>query len=546
MKNTSKFQNVVIATIVGWLVLFVFLPNLMIIATSFLTRDDANFVKLVFTLDNYSRLLDPLYYDVLLHSLNMALLATLACLALGYPFAWFLARLPQKVRPLLLFLLIVPFWTNSLIRIYGLKIFLSTKGYLNEFLLWLGVIDTPIRIMFTPSAVIIGLVYILLPFMVMPLYSSIEKLDRPLLEAAKDLGASKLQTFIRIIIPLTMPGIIAGCLLVMLPAMGLFYVSDLMGGAKNLLIGNVIKSQFLNIRDWPFGAATSITLTLVMGLMLLIYWRAARLLNKKGGAGMIGRLLRGGFMTAIYAYLYIPIIILIVNSFNRSRFGINWQGFTTDWYSLLMNNDSLLQAAQHSLTMAVLSATFATLIGSLTAVALYRYRFRGKPFVSGMLFVVMMSPDIVMAISLLVLFMLIGVQLGFWSLLFSHITFCLPFVVVTVYSRLKGFDVRMLEAAKDLGASEMTILRKIILPLALPAVAAGWLLSFTLSMDDVVVSSFVTGPGYEILPLKIYSMVKVGVSPEVNALATILLVLSLVMVIASQLIARDKTQGTLK
>lgn len=255
---------------------------------------------------------------------------------------------------------------------------------------------------------------------------------------------------------------------------------------------------------------------------------------------MIGRLLRGGFMTAIYAYLYIPIIILIVNSFNSSRFGINWQGFTTKWYELLVNNDSLLQAAQHSLTMAIFSATFATMIGSLTAVALYRYRFRGKPFVSGMLFVVMMSPDIVMAISLLVLFMLLGIQLGFWSLLFSHITFCLPFVVVTVYSRLKGFDVRMLEAAKDLGASEVTILRKIILPLA---VAAGWLLSFTLSMDDVVVSSFVTGPGYEILPLKIYSMVKVGVSPEVNALATVLLVLSLVMVIASQLIARDKTKG---
>ena len=263
---------------------------------------------------------------------------------------------------------------------------------------------------------------------------------------------------------------------------------------------------------------------------------------------MIGRLLRGGFMTAIYAYLYIPIIILIVNSFNSSRFGINWQGFTTKWYSLLMNNDSLLQAAQHSLTMAVFSATFATLIGSLTAVALYRYRFRGKPFVSGMLFVVMMSPDIVMAISLLVLFMLLGIQLGFWSLLFSHITFCLPFVVVTVYSRLKGFDVRMLEAAKDLGASEFTILRKIIFPLSLPGVIsgitmAGWVLSFTLSMDDVVVSSFVTGPSYEILPLKIYSMVKVGVSPEVNALATILLVLSLVMVIASQLIARDKTKG---
>lgn len=281
MKSTSKFQNVVIATIVGWLVLFVFLPNLMIIVTSFLTRDDANFVQMVFSLDNYARLLDPLYAEVLLHSLNMALIATLACLILGYPFAWFLARLPHNVRPLLLFLLIVPFWTNSLIRIYGLKIFLSTKGYLNEFLLWSGVIETPLRIMFTPAAVIIGLAYILLPFMVMPLYSSIEKLDKPLLEAAKDLGANKFQTFIRIIIPMTMPGIIAGCLLVMLPAMGLFYVSDLMGGAKNLLIGNVIKSQFLNIRDWPFGAATSITLTVVMGLLMLVYWRASRLLNKK-------------------------------------------------------------------------------------------------------------------------------------------------------------------------------------------------------------------------------------------------------------------------
>ena len=255
---------------------------------------------------------------------------------------------------------------------------------------------------------------------------------------------------------------------------------------------------------------------------------------------MIGRTLRGGFMSIIYAYLYIPIIILIVNSFNESRFGINWQGFSTKWYELLMNNDSLLQAAGHSITMAVLSATFATIIGTLTAVALFRYRFRGKPFVGGMLFVVMMSPDIVMAISLLVLFMILGVSLGFWSLLFSHITFCLPFVVVTVYARLKDFDVKMLEAARDLGAGEFTILRKIILPLALPAVVAGWLLSFTLSMDDVVVSSFVTGPSYEILPLKIYSMVKVGVSPEVNALATVLLLMSLILVCLSQWVMRDK------
>ncbi|PHM29027.1 spermidine/putrescine ABC transporter permease PotB [Xenorhabdus budapestensis] len=282
MKKTRKlFQNIVITGIVFWLMLFVFLPNLMIIGTSFLTRDDANLVQMVFSLDNYTRLFDPLYAEVLIHSLNMAIVATLCCLVIGYPFAFFMARMPKKLRPLLLFLLILPFWTNSLIRIYGLKMFLSTRGYMNDFLLWTGIIDKPLRLMYTPEAVVLGLVYILLPFMVMPLYSSIEKLDKSCLEAARDLGAGKVQTFIRIIIPLTMPGIIAGCLLVLLPAMGLFYVADLMGGAKNLLIGNVIKSQFLNIRDWPFGAATSICLTLVMGLMLWVYYRAAKLLNKK-------------------------------------------------------------------------------------------------------------------------------------------------------------------------------------------------------------------------------------------------------------------------
>ncbi|SKA58882.1 spermidine/putrescine ABC transporter permease PotC [Enterovibrio nigricans] len=256
----------------------------------------------------------------------------------------------------------------------------------------------------------------------------------------------------------------------------------------------------------------------------------------------MSRFFKTSFMSLVYAFLYIPIIILIVNSFNESKFGMDWKGFTTKWYTQLLNNDSLVQAAGNSLTIAVFSATAAAIIGSLTAVALYRYRFRGKKFVNGMLFVVMMSPDIVMAISLLALFVLLGAQLGFLTLLLSHITFCLPFVVVTVYSRLNGFDLRMLEAAKDLAASEWVILTKIILPLAAPAVAAGWLLSFTLSLDDVIVSSFVTGPSYEILPLKIYSMVKVGVSPEVNALATLMLIVSLVLVIFSQLLARDKVR----
>ncbi|ELV8746464.1 spermidine/putrescine ABC transporter permease PotB [Vibrio vulnificus] len=281
MSKKFSLQNAIITLIVGWLVLFVLIPNLMIIGTSFLTRDEANLIEMTFTLDNYARLLDPLYVKVLLHSFYMAIVSTLICLVVGYPFAYIVAKMPHKWRPFMLFLVIVPFWTNSLIRTYGLKIVLGTQGILNKALLSIGLIDTPMRIMFTETAVMIGLVYILLPFMILPLYSAIEKLDDTYIEAAKDLGANKFQTLTKVILPLTMPGIIGGCLLVLLPALGMFYISDLLGGAKNLLIGNVIKSQVLNARDWPFGAATSIALTIAMAIMLYAYYRAGKLLNKK-------------------------------------------------------------------------------------------------------------------------------------------------------------------------------------------------------------------------------------------------------------------------
>lgn len=281
MSNKLNLQNAIIVLIVGWLGLFVLIPNLMIIVTSFLTRDESNLIAFTFTFDNYLRLMDPIYARVMLHSFYMAIVATLICLVVGYPFAYIVAKMPQKWRPIMLFLVIVPFWTNSLIRTYGLKIVLGTQGILNKALLSIGIIDTPIRIMFTETAVMIGLVYILLPFMILPLYSAIEKLDHNYIEAARDLGANKLQTLIKVILPLTMPGIIGGCLLVLLPALGMFYISDLLGGAKNLLIGNVIKSQVLNARDWPFGAATSIALTLAMAVMLYAYYRAGKLLNKK-------------------------------------------------------------------------------------------------------------------------------------------------------------------------------------------------------------------------------------------------------------------------
>jgi len=281
--TNNKFQKGTVATIFGWLLLFVLVPNLLVFVISFLTenRQSQYFVDFAFTLSAYQALFNDTYATVLWNSLYMAGIATFFCLIIGYPFAFIIAKLPEKVRPILLFLVVLPFWTNSLIRIYGIKIFLGVKGVLNEVLLAIGIINEPLRLLNSELAIIIGLVYILLPFMILPLYSSIEKIDNRLLEAAKDLGAHAFQRFIRVTIPLTMPGIVSGCLLVLLPAMGMFYVADLLGGGKTPLVGNVIKSLFLNTNQFALGSAVSIALTILMALMLYIYYRANKLLNKK-------------------------------------------------------------------------------------------------------------------------------------------------------------------------------------------------------------------------------------------------------------------------
>ena len=254
----------------------------------------------------------------------------------------------------------------------------------------------------------------------------------------------------------------------------------------------------------------------------------------------LGNLFAKGYLSLIYLLLYLPIIVLVVMSFNESKTGYNWGGFSLKWYESLFNNQAMLDAFWHSIVLGLIAATVSTLIGTLTAMALHRYDFSGKGLLNGLLFVLMMSPEIVLAISLLALFLLIGLQLGFVSLLIAHITFCLPFVVITVFARLSSLDERLMEAARDLGASESTMIRTVLIPVILPAVMAGWLLAFTLSLDDVVVSTFVTGPSYEILPLRIYSMVRVGLKPEVNAVGTLLLAASLVLVIMSQLLLRRR------
>lgn len=239
------------------------------------------------------------------------------------------------------------------------------------------------------------------------------------------------------------------------------------------------------------------------------------------------------YTTCVYIFLYLPIAVVVIFSFNNAEHSLVWQGFTTKWYYSLFHDDSLLRVTWHSLLLSFLAATNATIIGTLTAVSLFRYNFFGKKLLHALIFILILSPEIVMAISLLLLYSFLKIPLGFWSLLLAHTTLCIPFVAVTVYSRITTMDTKLFEAALDLGATELTIFRKIIIPLLLPAIVSGWLLSFTLSCDDVIISYFVSGPTFNILPLKIFSMVRLGVKPEVNALCTLLLIFTLCVVLAS-------------
>lgn len=276
----NSFRKATLWLIWTWLIVFALLPNLLVIATSFMTRDRSDFIQLPITLDSYARMLDPLYLEVFLHSLWMAAITTVLCLVFGYPFAWLVSKAKARWQPLLMVMLILPFWTNSLVRTYALKLLFANNGLVNKLLLTLGIIDKPVDILYTQGAVIAGLTYLLFPFMVLPIYAVFTDLREDMLLASKDLGASRLQTFWHVVLPLTTPGVISGVLLVLLPAMGMFYVADILGGARHLLVGNIIKNQFLDARDWPFGAAASVLLTLAMALLLWAYRASSRRIGK--------------------------------------------------------------------------------------------------------------------------------------------------------------------------------------------------------------------------------------------------------------------------
>jgi spermidine/putrescine transport system permease protein len=273
-----------------WILLFFNLPILIVLFISFVERGRAGSIRLppVYTLDNYAQLFnacssefagpacDPLLYlGIFGHSVRIGLVVTLWCILLGYPLSYFISKQKQVWRDALMILVIIPFWTNFLVRTYALKQVLATEGLLNSFLMNFGLVNQPLDLLFNEFAVVVGLVYGYLPFAILPMYASIEKFDHTLMEAAADLGASPARAFLRVMLPLTMPGVVAALVLVFVPVVGAFITPDIMGGGKIEMIGTLINRQFGVSRNWPFGSAMSLMLMLLVLIGVIAYFRSS-------------------------------------------------------------------------------------------------------------------------------------------------------------------------------------------------------------------------------------------------------------------------------
>ena len=269
--GTRISRLVMCGPITVWSLIFIIAPVLLLLFISFMTKGPLGIIQYKFTLENFKTILDPVYFSVVKESIVVAFTTTVLCVLMGYPFAYFMANKPAKVSGLLMILMMIPFWTNELVIVYSFVILLNSSGIINTMLMDLGIIKESLNMLYNNFAVVVGMIYMLLPFAVLPMYSSIEKLDKNLIEASKDLGAGPVKTFFRVVLPLTSPGIFAAVILVFIPTIGYYQITDMLGGGTQMMVGNLINNQFSLSRNWPFGAALSMVLAVLILVMLFIY-----------------------------------------------------------------------------------------------------------------------------------------------------------------------------------------------------------------------------------------------------------------------------------
>ena len=564
-----------------------------------------------FTLRNYEAALTaPVYVHVLRTTLKISIETTLLCLVLGYPLAYALSTAPERVRNLLIIAVVLPYFTSILVRSYAWLVLLGRHGILNEAMIGLGVIDHPVRMIYNTAGVVIGMTHIMLPIMVLALYSVMRGIDMNLVKVSDSLGASRTQTFLRVYFPLSLPGVGAGCLLVFIFSVGFYVTPALLGGLRDTMLAMLIATQIQELLKWGFAGALSLILLVVTLALFLAFnrimgldriWggdkvrderpsgaRALRVPARARKASMLlGRALVDGIewllsapveafhrlharirallrlaprrarrtasgaglavaAGAIVVFLLAPIVLIFPVSFTNSLYlKFPPSGFSLQWYRELVETPYWTESLWLSLRVAPVSMMLAVALGTMGAVALARARFPFKDAIFSFILSPIIVPVIVTAVALYYFYSQLGLVGSYWGLVIGHTVGSVPVVVVMVAAALKGFDIRLENAAMSLGASRTRAFFDVTLPMVRPAIIVSAFFAFIHSFDEVVIASFVGGAANATLPVRMWVDVRQDIKPTLAAVSTLLVVFTVLMLLATSYVQgrRQRNEG---
>jgi putative spermidine/putrescine transport system permease protein len=490
----------------------------------------------------------PMYHTAFTNTFLISGLVTAIALLAAYPIAYFMATVSPRTAKLIAFVVLLPFWTSALVRTTAWMVLLQRRGVVNSLLMGTGITEAPIALLYNLSGVLIGMVHVLLPFMVLPLYATFMSVDQRLIAAAEGLGAGRATIVRRIILPLTAPGAAAGALIVFMSAIGTFITPVLMGGPRQMMIAQAISYNLQKQLDWQMAGALSLALLAITLALFLVYRRFfgldrlftadAGVANEPDGpmAKVLGpgRWVAGLLALAVGIFLIAPIIMVFPLSISSTPFlqfpPARW---TFAWYERLTADPKWARAAISSLRVTAEAVVLSVIIGTAAAVAASRVTARLRAGMEVLILLPMIVPTIITAIALYSQYAPLGVLGSPESLAVGHTILAAPFVFITVSAALKGFDSNLELAALGLGASWRAMFRRIMLPAILPGLLAGAVFAFITSFDDIVLAIFLTNSSSRTLPRVIYEGVKDDTDPAIVALAAILITISFAAFILS-------------
>lgn len=530
------------------------------------------------SLDHYIRLFtSPVYAQVLATTFKVAIYTTIFTLLVSYPLAYIIARMPERRRNMLMFAVMLSFWASFLIRTFGWMVILNRNGLLSQIMMWLGITSEPVGMLYTSTAVIIGMTHAMVPLCIMTMLPVMQSIDENLSKAGWVMGGKPGSVFWRVYFPLSVPGVTAAALLVFITSLGFFIVPAFLGGRLDTMLTQLIIDQVQEYLNWPFAGALSL---LLLVAALLVFWIYDYLIglsalagaadpnatSRLGNAGarvsqgffavmarisdaiysavaavagrkmpVVGSVTRWGVVALTLAFLLLPVLIMIPVSFTESsRMAWPPEGFSLKWYEAIFSSQIWTQAAVRSLIVAVASATLALLIGTPAAFAIARQNLPAKTLLLAIILSPLIMPRIVIAVALFYLYAQIGMVGTYAGLILGHTILAVPYVVITVIAVQKQYDPRYDQAAWSLGARPAQTLRRVTLPLIRGGLLSAFLFAMITSFDELTIALFVTGGLTTTLPKQMWDDAINVATPSLAALSTLLLIFVAIMTLIGQ------------